>query len=336
MPNKIVKIGIIGFGYWGPNLVRNFSGLDSCEVKIIADLNKDKLKLAQKKFPSVLVTTEPNDLFSDPEIDAVVIASPVFSHFPLAKKALLSGKHVLVEKPMTSDVKQAEALIKIAQKNKITLMVDHTFLYTAAVKKLKELISSKEIGNINYFDSTRINLGLFNAEINVIWDLAPHDISILKYLLNEEPKSVVATGVSHTNNKIENIAYLTIYYPSNRIAHINCSWASPVKMRQILIGGTKKMVVYDDIEPTEKIRIYDSGYKFSNTNKLRVDYRSGDIHIPKLEQNEALYGVATDFIEAIEKKKEPISNWKIGLSVVRVLEAAEKSIRNHGKEIILK
>jgi len=334
----MIKIGVIGFGYWGPNLVRNFSALDNCLVKTVADLNDNRLAVAKKTFPHIEITKEANDLFNDPEIDGIVIASPVFSHYVLSKKALLRSKHVLVEKPMTNSSAKALELIKIAQKNKKTLMVDHTYLYTSAVKKIKEMITKKQIGDVSYFDSTRINLGLFQPDINVIWDLAPHDISILEYLLNEEPKSVVATGVSHTNNSIEDIAYLTIYYQDNKIAHISCSWTSPVKVRRILIGGTKKMIVYDDNEPTEKIKIYDTGYKFKTEEKekLRVDYRTGNINIPKLEQTEALYGVASDFIKAIEKKIEPISNWKIGLSVVKVLEAAEKSIRKHGKEVILK
>lgn len=334
----MVKIGVIGFGYWGPNLVRNFSTLDNCLVKTVADLNASRLSQAKKNFPHVEITKKTNDLFNDPEIDGIVIASPVFSHFELSKKALLKGKHVLVEKPMTSSTANTLELIEIAQKNKKTLMVDHTYLYTGAVKKIKEMITKKQIGAVSYFDSTRINLGLFQPDINVIWDLASHDVAILKYLLNEEPSSVVATGVSHTNNKIESIAYLTIYYQSNKIAHICCSWLSPVKVRKILIGGTKKMVVYDDIEPTEKVRVYDAGYEFKTEEKkkLMVDYRTGDIYIPKLDQTEALSGVARSFVEAIEKNIEPISNWKIGLSVVKVLEAAEKSIRNHSKEVILK
>jgi len=333
----MVNIGVIGYGYWGPNLVRNFSHLDSCRVKTVADLNEKRLGLVKKLYTNTQVTRSVDDIFLDPEIDGVVIATPVSTHYEFSKAALLQGKNVLIEKPMASSRDQCLDLIDIALKKNKTLMVDHTFLYTGAVRKIKELVSNDHIGEIQYFDSTRINLGLFQNDINVIWDLAPHDISILQFLVDEKPYSVVASGISHTENKIENIAYVTVYYNTNKIAHFNCSWTSPVKIRKILIGGTKKMIVYDDIEPTEKIKVYDTGYNVTTNDveKILVDYRTGDIFTPKIDQAEALSGVANDFIKAIETGKEPLSNWKVGLSVVNILEAADKSLKQNGSEVLL-
>jgi len=331
----MIKIALIGFGYWGPNLARNFSTLDSCQIKYIVDSNKQRLSLVKKHYPNVTAISEVDTVFNDREIDAVIIASPVSTHFTFAKKALTHGKHVLLEKPMTSSRAEAEELIELAKKQGKVLMVDHTFLYTGAVKKIKEIIEGGQIGAIRYFDSTRINLGLFQHDINVVWDLAPHDISILRYLVDEEPVSVIASGVSHTDNKIENIAYITLNYKSNMIAHFTLSWTSPVKIRKTLIGGTKKMVVYDDLEPTEKVRVYDTGFKVQDNSQLLIDYRVGDIYIPKVEQTEALSGLAQDFIQAMTTGKKPLSDWKSGLSVVSILEAAEKSIKNRGKEVLL-
>lgn len=334
----MANIGIAGFGYWGPNLVRNFSGVDSCVVKKVADANNARLAMVGKSYPQIETTTNIDDLLNDPAIDGIVIALPVSLHYEVAKKALLKGKHVLVEKPLTDSTEQALQLIDLAQKMDRVLMVDHTFLYTGAVRKMKEIIDAGGIGDVQFFDSVRINLGLFQKDINVLWDLAPHDISILGYLLNEEPCSVVATGISHTPNGIENIAYMTLNFASNKIAHFNNSWTSPVKIRQILIGGTQKMIVYDDLEPTEKVKVYDTGYEFiskEEENKILVDYRVGDIYIPKLDNKEALRGVAEDFLTAIHNGSEPVANWKNGLSVVRILEAAEKSLKNKGKEVLL-
>jgi predicted dehydrogenase len=277
-------------------------------------------------------------VLNDPRIDAVVIATPVFTHFELAYKALETGKHVLLEKPMTSSVEEAEALISFATQKELILMVDHTFLYTAAVQKMKQLIESNSIGTPRYFDSSRINLGLFQPDINVLWDLAPHDISILTYLVNHKPVSVNATGISHTSNGIENIAYMTVNYDTDFIAHFNCSWTSPVKVRQTLIGGDKKMIVYNDLEPSEKVRIYDTGYDYKteeDKNRIMVDYRTGDVYIPKLGSQEALLGVANDFIQSINTKKEPLANAQLGLNVVKILEASQQSIKNGGKEIKL-
>ena len=333
-----MNIAIIGYGYWGPNLVRNFSQLNNCKVKMVSDFRQDRLVIVSKTYPGIKVSTDPDDILLSKEIDAVVIATPVFTHFSLAKKALENGKHVLLEKPMTSTIKEAEELMNLAKQKGLLLMVDHTFLYTGAVMKMKQLINEKTIGEIQYFDSSRINLGLFQIDVNVLWDLAPHDISILLHLINKKPYSVNATGVSHTKNGIENVAYLTINYSENFIAHFSCSWTSPVKLRTMLIGGDKKMLVFNDLEPSEKIRIYDTGYNYKTDeekNRLMVDYRTGDVYIPKLESKEALFGMASDFINSIINKTEPLSNSKLGLDVIQILEASQQSIKNKGKEIIL-
>lgn len=333
-----MNIAIIGYGYWGPNLLRNFSQVNNCKVKKVSDFRSDRLVIVSKTYPGIKVSTDPDDILLSKEIDAVVIATPVFTHFSLAKKALENGKHVLLEKPMTSTIKEAEELMNLAKQKGLLLMVDHTFLYTGAVMKMKQLINEKSIGEIQYFDSSRINLGLFQIDVNVLWDLAPHDISILLHLINKKPYSVNATGVSHTKNGIENVAYLTINYSENFIAHFSCSWTSPVKLRTMLIGGDKKMLVFNDLEPSEKIRIYDTGYNYKTDeekNRLMVDYRTGDVYIPKLESKEALFGMASDFINSIINKTEPLSNAQLGLDVIQILEASQQSIKNKGKEIIL-
>jgi predicted dehydrogenase len=334
----MVNVAIIGYGYWGPNLVRNFLSSDSSRVTMVADARQERLDLVTRPYPSIKTTQQPADVFKSSEVDAVVIATPVFSHFDLAQQALKAGKHVLIEKPMTSSVKEADDLIKLAKEKKKALMVDHTFLYTGSVKKMKELIEQDVIGKVNYFDSVRINLGLFQPDINVLWDLAPHDLSILRYLIQEEPYSVNATGVSHTNNGIENVAYMTVNYKSGIIAHFTCSWSSPVKIRMMLVGGDKKMIVFNDIEPSEKIKIYDTGYSVRTDlekQRILVDYRVGDVHIPKVEMQEALQGVARDFISAIVNDTTPVSDYKMGREVVKLLEAAQHSIKNRGKEVIL-
>jgi predicted dehydrogenase len=334
----MINIGIIGFGYWGPNLVRNFNAAADCKLIAVADQLDARLLALNKIFPSVKGLKSGEDILNNPGIDAVVIATPVHTHYNLAKIALNNGKHVLLEKPMTSSVVEAVELIELAEKKGLLLMVDHTFLYTGAVMKMKELVDNQTIGKPKYFDSSRINLGLFQPDINVLWDLAPHDISILTHLISEQPYSINATGISHTKNGIENIAYMTVNYNSDFIAHFNCSWTSPVKVRQTLIGGDKKMIVYNDLEPSEKIRIYDTGYEHKteeDKTKIMVDYRTGDVHIPKLNSQEALLGVANDFIQSILHKKQPLANASLGLEVVKILEASQQSIKNGGKEIKL-
>lgn len=335
----MIKIGIIGFGYWGPNLVRNFSLVDDCSVDVVSDLRKERLDILKKQYPQVSTIDSADAVINDKNIDAVVIATPVASHFDLASRALSRGKHVLIEKPMATSVMEAEKLIDLAKKKKKILMVDHTFLYTGAVQKIKSLIEKKELGNVNYFDSTRINLGLFQKDVNVLWDLAPHDISIFSYLFNKNPISVQAIGVSHLKDGIEDVAYLTLRFRSNLIAHFNCSWSSPIKIRMMLIGGDKKMIVYNDMEPTEKVKVYDSGYILKtdeDKRKILVDYRVGDIFIPKVEMKEALFEMAKDFIKSINAGSDPISNGDIGFKVVKILEMSQQSIKHHGKEIPFK
>lgn len=335
----MLKIGIIGYGYWGPNLVRNFMAQTTGTVAMVADAREDRLALVSKNYPTIQTTQNADDILTSPSIDAVVVATPVFTHYALAKKALENGKHVLIEKPMTSTGDEARELIALADSKGLTLMVDHTFLYTGAVQKLKELISGGSIGQIKYFDSTRINLGLFQPDINVLWDLAPHDISILNYLMDEVPYSINATGVSHTNNGIENIAYLTVNYNSGFIAHFNCSWSSPVKIRTVLVGGDEKMLVYNDLEPTEKIRVYDTQYKHKTDEEKRrilVEYRAGDVFIPMINSKEALSGMASDFLNSIINKTTPLSSFQSGLDVIKILEASQLSIKQHGKEILIK
>ena len=334
-----ITIGVIGYGYWGPNIVRNFFSSDDCKVKAVADHRDERLTLLAKNFPSINGINNAEDIINDDSINAVVIATPVFSHYELAKKALVKGKHVLIEKPLASTLAESEELINLAEQKGLTLMVDHTFLYTGAVQKMKELIDNGTVGKPLYFDSSRINLGLFQSDINVLWDLAAHDISILIHLIKEIPESVNATGISHTHNGVENIAYMTVNYNSDFIAHINCSWSSPVKVRQMLIGGDKKMILYNDLEPSEKLRVYDTGYYHTtdeDKKKILVDYRIGDIYIPKLSSEEALTGVANDFIQSIIQKKEPLSNARFGLEVVKILEASQQSIKNKGREIKIK
>lgn len=339
MAKEIIHIGIIGYGYWGQNIVRNFFNAAHCKVGKVADQREDCRELFAKHYPSIEICASAEEVIKDKAIDAIVIATPVSTHYDLAKKALQEGKHVLVEKPMTSSVTEAKELMELAGQKRLTLMVDHTFLYTGAVQKIKQLIDDKVIGKARYFDSTRINLGLFQPDINVLWDLAAHDLSILVYLMEEEPVSVHATGISHTRNGIENIAYMTLHYNADFIAHFHCSWTSPVKIRQTLIGGDEKMIIYNDLEPTEKVRIYDTGYNFKNEEdkkQMLVDYRTGDVSIPKISGREALSGVAADFIASIMNGKEPLANAASGLRVVQILEASQQSIKNKGREVQIK
>ncbi|GIV35005.1 MAG: oxidoreductase [Chitinophagales bacterium] len=335
-----MHIAIIGYGYWGPNLLRNFDAREDCTVAMVCDPRRERLHAARKHYPWVKATSNAEDVFNDTSIDAVCIATPVYYHYDLARKAIKHGKHVLLEKPMTSSVAQAQELIDLALQKKVTLMVDHTFIYTDAVMKIKEIIDRGELGDMQYFDSTRINLGLFQPDINVLWDLAPHDISILNFLTDERPVSINATGMSHTKTGLENIAYLTLNYNSNLIAHFNCSWTSPVKIRQILIGGSEKMILFNDVEPTEKVKVYNTKYHIlsgedETRHKLLVDYRTGDIFIPKIEKTEALAKVAEDFVTAITTGSKPMSDMYSGIEVVRILEAAQQSIKFRGAEVKL-
>lgn len=336
----MLNVGIIGVGYWGPNIIRNFAASKNARVVSCADLKRERLDFIAARYPTIKSTTDFMEIINDPGVDAVAICTPVFTHFEIAQAALNAGKHVLVEKPMTSTTAQAQELINLAERRKRVLMVDHTFLFTGAVMKIKETIESGQVGDIMYFDSVRVNLGLFQHDINVIWDLAPHDISIMNYLIDEEPEAVVATGSDHIGNGLEDVAYLTVYYPNRLIAHIHVNWLSPVKIRQTLIGGSKKMIVWDDNSPSEKIKIYDKGIEVVQTadqiyNTL-IQYRTGDIYCPKVPQLEALAVEAEHFIDCIENGAAVKSGGDLGYRVVQILEASERSIKNRGKEIKLK
>ncbi len=329
----MLNIGVIGYGYWGPNITRNFSSTDGIRVSMVCDKRPGALRAVQRDFPSVEVTTNFEDVLSSPKIDVVAIVTPVSSHFELAKRALENGKHVFVEKPFTDTVEHAEILIELAKMKNLTIMVDHTFLFTGAVRTAKELIQKDVLGKIFYYDSTRVNLGLFQHDVNVVWDLAPHDFSIMDYILDEKPAALTANGIAHVNN-MEDMAYVTIYFQSNLIAHFNVNWLSPVKVRTTLIGGEKKMLVWNDVNPDEKIKIYDKGVNVENREtlyNLLVSYRSGDMWAPKVDPTEALKLECRHFVECIEQNKTPINDGEAGLRVVRLLEACNESLKDRGK-----
>jgi predicted dehydrogenase len=334
----MIHLGVIGYGYWGPNIVRNFNRVDNAKVVSICDLNKDMLDRARKDFSGIDVSIDPNEICCSPAIDAIAIVTPVFTHFDLAKKALENGKHIFVEKPFTYTAAQAEELIELADKKNLKIMVDHTFLFTGAVKKIKELIDNNNLGNLYYFDSTRVNLGLFQHDVNVVWDLAPHDLAIMDYVIKEQPTALVTTGISHINEKFEDIAYITVYFSSSLIAHFNVNWLSPVKVRSTLIGGDKKMVVWNDIDEDQKIRVYDKGVEVKTRKHiydLLVSYRSGDMWIPKIDKTEALALEAKYFIDCITDNKTPMNDGASGLRVVRMLEACNKSLKQKGALVTL-
>ncbi|MCB0281455.1 MAG: Gfo/Idh/MocA family oxidoreductase [Calditrichae bacterium] len=333
----MINVGVIGVGYWGPNIIRNFYAHPKTNVVKCSDLRDERLAYVKKTYPVIETTKDANDVINDPRIDLIAIITPVYTHYELAKRCLEAGKHVLIEKPMTSNSADSERLIELAKSKNLQIFVDHTFVFTGAVAKIKETISSGELGDLFYFDSVRVNLGLFQHDINVLWDLAPHDISIMQTLLNLKPESVVATGSDHLKNGIENIAYLSVYYPDNVIGHIHANWLSPVKVRQTLIAGTKKMIVWDDIEPTEKIRIYDKGIDVIETANqvydMLIQYRTGDMYCPKINSAEALTVEVDNIVACLEENQKSLANGEDGLMVVKILEAAEKSLKNRGQEV---
>ena len=331
-PGSTIRFGVIGYGYWGPNVVRNLQSIAGAEVACVCDKSSTSRKRAHKSYPHVYLSAEPSELMSSPEIDAVAIVTPVWTHFELAKAALEHGKHVFVEKPFTNTVAQAEQLIDLAEQKNLKIMVDHTFLFTGAVKKIKELLQERSLGKLYYYDSTRVNLGLFQHDINVVWDLAPHDLSIMDYLIERRPEALVATGQKHLNG-FEDVAFITLYFPDNIIAHVNVNWLSPVKVRTTLIGGEKKMLVWNDLEADEKIKVYDRGVNITNQEglyELLVNYRSGDMWAPQLEQVEALRQELTYFVECIVNDRDPINDGAAGMRVVQILEAASRSLRKKG------
>jgi predicted dehydrogenase len=333
----MIKFGVVGYGYWGPNIVRNLDQQDESQVVSICDKSSASRQKIQKNHPHARVTENSAELMSATDIDAIAVVTPVWTHYELAKAALENGKHVFVEKPFTSCTQQAEELIELAAKKNLRIMVDHTFLFTGAVKKMAELLDNGSLGKVYYYDSTRVNLGLFQHDVNVIWDLAPHDLSIIDYLIKERPEAIVATGETHLNNH-EDVAYMTIYFPNKIIAHINVNWLSPVKVRTTLIGCEKKMLVWDDVEPDEKIKIYDKGVNISSREglyNLLVNYRSGDMWAPKLDRTEALKDELAYFIKCISEGKDPHNDGKAGMRVVKMLEAATESLKSRGSLVKL-
>jgi predicted dehydrogenase len=334
-----MKIGLIGYGYWGPNLARNFNANPDLELAYICDFSQDRLKAASAMYKQTAVVNNPEELFKDNSLDAVGIATPVSTHFDLARRALESGKDVWLEKPMTEKVEQAEELIDLAEKKKRVLHVDHTFVYTGAVRKIKELVDKGELGDLIYYDSTRVNLGLFQQDVNVIWDLAPHDISIMDYLMPFKKVAVSATGSKYYGNGIVPKAMLTIYMDNNVVAHINVSWVSPVKIRQTLIGGTAKMVLYDDNHPSEKIKVYDKGVNLYETKEdlyhLKIQYRVGDMWAPKISDHEALGFETGHFVDCLKNRCSPLTDGKAGLEVVKILVASQKSLAGRGVPVEL-
>jgi len=333
----MINIGVIGHGYWGPNIVRNLHALNSARVVVVCDTNTEAQRRAKHAFPDVNVTFDTTEVLHSPGIDAVAIVTPVWTHFELAKAALENGKHVFVEKPFTSNSTQAEVLIELAEKRGLKIMVDHTFLFTGAVKKMRQLIDQGELGDLYYYDSTRVNLGLFQHDIDVIWDLAPHDLSIMDYLIRKDPEAVVATGQAHLNGHAD-VAFLTIYFPERTIAHINVNWLSPVKVRTTLIGGEKKMLVWNDLEADEKVKIYDKGVQMTSREgvyELLVSYRSGDMWAPKIEQTEALKVELAYFLDCIENNQTPSNDGVAGLRVIKLLEAATESLKMKGETLLV-
>lgn len=335
----MVGVGVIGYGYWGPNLVRNLFECAAIHVVAVADLNEERLDQASHRYPGIEVTKEYRDILENPAIDAVVISTPVSSHFKIAIEALQAGKHVLVEKPMTATSEQAIQLIEEAEGRNLVLMVDHTFVYTGAVRKIREIIDKGTLGEIYYYDSTRANLGLFRHDVDVIWDLAVHDLSIMDFVLPTYPVAISATGLGHIKGASENIAYVTAFYESSLIAHLSVNWLSPVKVRKTLIGGSRQMIVYDDTVNTQKVRIYDKGVTVRNNPESLyqqlVNYRSGDMRCPQIDVTEALRVEAEHFAECIEEGKTPITDGFAGLRVVSVLEAATQSMRERGRSVLV-
>lgn len=333
----MINVGVIGYGYWGPNIVRNFNLVKDCKVTYICDQDPKVESLLEKTFPGISVTRDCLDVMNDPGIDVVAIVTPVSTHFNLAKMALENGKHVFVEKPFTQTPAEAYELINLAEQKHLKIMVDHTFIFSGAVAKIKECIVAGELGQIYYYDSTRINLGLFRRDVNVIWDLAPHDFAIMLHLITDRPEAIRVFSKSHVTG-MEDVAHILVYYASNLMAHFNVNWLSPVKVRSAMIGGDKRMLVWNDISPDEKIKIFDSGVNKGATEDIQnllVSYRSGEMHSPRIDNREALLIGISHFIECITENKPNLADGKSGLEVVSLLQACDKSTRNNGGMVIL-
>ena len=334
-----INVGVVGYGYWGPNMVRNFAETPGAQVVAVSDLRPQRLSLVQSRYPAIKITTDAKELIADPSIDAVIISTPVSSHFQLAMEVLQAGKHVLVEKPLTSTSVQAQELIEEAERRGRVLMVDHTFTYTGVVRKIHDLIAAGELGDLYYYDSVRVNLGLFQHDVSVLWDLAVHDLAIMDYILPVKPRAVSATGISHVSGAPEDVAYLTLFFENHLIAHIHVNWLAPVKIRRTLIGGTHKMIVYDDLEPSEKIKLYDKGITLNsqsdNLYQMMVGYRTGDMWAPQIDATEALRTEAIHFLHCIEQGERPLTDGQAGLQIVKILEAATRSMHEHGQPVEL-
>jgi predicted dehydrogenase len=336
-PSNVVRVGVIGYGYWGPNVVRNVHQLENAQMVAVCDKNDAALRRAGRAYPQLRLTTDYGDVVESPEIDAVAVVTPVWTHYDLAKAALENGKHVFVEKPFTSTPEQAEELIEIADRKHLKIMVDHTFLFSGAVRKIREIVDAGQLGLLYYFDSTRVNLGMFQHDVSVVWDLAPHDLSIMDHLITERPEALVATGGNHLNGYAD-MAFITVYFPGNIIAHVNVNWLSPVKVRTTLIGGKEKMLVWNDLEADEKIKVYDKGVEINGgqaVHDLLVSYRSGDVWAPRCDQTEALTVELGYFIDCILTDRMPTNDGMAGLRVVRLLAAADQSLKDRGRIISL-
>ncbi|MBV8674328.1 MAG: Gfo/Idh/MocA family oxidoreductase [Acidobacteriaceae bacterium] len=331
----MIGVGVVGYGYWGPNLVRNFAETPGAHIASVSDLNTQRLELAQARYPYIQATTDVAELIRNPRVDLVAISTPVSTHFDLALRALRAGKHVLVEKPLTRSSEDGLRLIEEAERRRLQLFVDHTFTFTGSVRKLRELVQTGELGQVYYYDSTRVNLGLFQHDVDVIWDLAVHDLAIMHHVLPVWPVAVSTTGICHVPGGMENIAYMTMFFQENVIAHVNVNWLSPVKVRRTMIGGSRKMVVYDDLEVTEKLKVYDKGITVKNgpeaLYKMLVQYRTGDMWAPQLDTTEALALEAGQIVQSIETGVCSATDGRTGLRVVRLLEAATQSMRRRGQ-----
>ncbi|QRM57741.1 Gfo/Idh/MocA family oxidoreductase [Sinorhizobium sp. BG8] len=338
----MIGVAVVGYGYWGPNLVRNFAETGGARLVSVCDLKTDRLAAVQARYPAVEITDNFEQVLRDPRVDAIAIATPVSAHFRLAMQALMAGKHVFVEKPMAATADEARRMVDEAARRRLVLAVDHTFIHTGAVRKMRELVENG-LGDMYYYDSVRVNLGLFQHDVSVIWDLAVHDLSIMDYVLPEKPIAVSATGMSHVAGEPENIAYLNLFFESKLIAHIHVNWLAPVKVRRTLVGGSSKMIVYDDLEPSEKIKVYDKGITLNgNPQKngekvyqMLVGYRTGDMYAPQLDMTEALGRELRQFVDCIERNEKPIADGNAGLRVVRILEAATQSLAQRGRVIEL-
>jgi predicted dehydrogenase len=336
----MIKVGIIGYGYWGPNLARNFSEVRGASLEAICDLRPERLTLAQNRYPGILITNDPKELINSLTVDAIAIATPVSTHYDLSLQSLRAGKHVLVEKPIAASSEQAQHLIDEAVRRKLVLMVDHTFVYTGAVRKIRELIDKADIGELYYYDSVRVNLGLFQHDVNVIWDLAVHDLAIMDFVIEQRPCAVLATGMSHVTGQPQNVAYITLLFNDNFIAHIHVNWLAPVKVRRSLIGGSKRMIVYDDLDGSTPVKVYDKGVGLNNDNlegvyQMLFSYRWGDMWAPRVDPTEALQTEAFHFVDCIEQGVKPLSDGEAGLRVVKILESATKSMQEHSRVVDL-